>query len=188
MTPIPPPILRKWITVVKRTVTHFYTTDFLTCLYLRRHSRKGLLLREFHLYLHQNILLNFFKYLLQCSLPYTVPITTTSPPPPSLGPIHYPQLMDQHQRTQGYMPSRQSMFAKSDQDSNSRQLRLVAVWIWQKLQSGMEIRRSAYALGSLAGKARQFICQPSTWSSCRCTNPSSKCLADPKIQSGRLIN
>lgn len=38
------------------------------------------------------------------------PITTTSPPPPTLNSIRYPELMSQHQRTQGYTPSLQSMF------------------------------------------------------------------------------
>jgi STAM-binding protein len=38
------------------------------------------------------------------------PITTTSPPPPTLTKIRYPELMSQHQRTQGYSPSLQSMF------------------------------------------------------------------------------
>lgn len=41
------------------------------------------------------------------------PVTTTSPAPPSFSSIRYPELMSQHQRTQGYTPSLQSMFQKA---------------------------------------------------------------------------
>ncbi|KAF9237134.1 hypothetical protein BU15DRAFT_76242 [Melanogaster broomeanus] len=41
---------------------------------------------------------------------YPMPITTTSPAPPD-GHIRYPQLMSQHQLSQGYTPSLQSMFS-----------------------------------------------------------------------------
>lgn len=41
---------------------------------------------------------------------YPIPITTTSPAPPD-GHIRYPQLMSQHQLSQGYTPSLQSMFS-----------------------------------------------------------------------------
>ena len=41
---------------------------------------------------------------------YPMPITTTSPAPP-VGHIRYPQLMSQHQLSQGYTPSLQSMFS-----------------------------------------------------------------------------
>ncbi|KAH7883118.1 hypothetical protein F5I97DRAFT_179639 [Phlebopus sp. FC_14] len=40
---------------------------------------------------------------------YPVPMTTTSPAPPD-GQVQYPELMSQHQLTQGYTPSLQSMF------------------------------------------------------------------------------
>ncbi|KAI5119469.1 hypothetical protein M0805_007203 [Coniferiporia weirii] len=42
--------------------------------------------------------------------PAPPPITTTSAPPSTLSAVSYPQLMSQHQRTQGYAPSLQSMF------------------------------------------------------------------------------
>ncbi|KAF4576218.1 hypothetical protein EYR40_000457 [Pleurotus pulmonarius] len=41
---------------------------------------------------------------------YPPPITTTSPPPSEGQRILYPQLMSQHQKTQGYVPSLHSMF------------------------------------------------------------------------------
>ncbi|KIJ64913.1 hypothetical protein HYDPIDRAFT_89553 [Hydnomerulius pinastri MD-312] len=41
---------------------------------------------------------------------YPIPVTTTSPAPPD-GQVRYPQLMSQHQLTQGYTPSLQSMFS-----------------------------------------------------------------------------
>ncbi|KAF8549108.1 hypothetical protein OG21DRAFT_1515534 [Imleria badia] len=41
---------------------------------------------------------------------YPIPVTTTSPAPPD-GHIRYPQLMSQHQLSQGYTPSLQSMFS-----------------------------------------------------------------------------
>ncbi|KAL4062000.1 hypothetical protein J3A83DRAFT_4114245 [Scleroderma citrinum] len=40
---------------------------------------------------------------------YPVPVTTTSPAPPD-NYVRYPQLMSQHQRSQGYTPSLHSMF------------------------------------------------------------------------------
>jgi len=42
---------------------------------------------------------------------YPPPVTTTSPPPHETRGIHYPDLMSQHQRRQGYRPSLNSMFA-----------------------------------------------------------------------------
>ncbi|KAI0045627.1 hypothetical protein FA95DRAFT_1560979 [Auriscalpium vulgare] len=42
--------------------------------------------------------------------PLLPPITTTSPPPTSMGSIQYPSLMSQHQILQGYHPSLGSMF------------------------------------------------------------------------------
>ncbi|TFY61127.1 hypothetical protein EVG20_g7174 [Dentipellis fragilis] len=42
--------------------------------------------------------------------PILPPITTTSPPPASMGSIQYPSLMSQHQIAQGYTPSLGSMF------------------------------------------------------------------------------
>jgi len=47
--------------------------------------------------------------LLSCSPLYPPPITTTSPIP-GAGSIRYPSLMSQHQKTQGYFPSLNSMF------------------------------------------------------------------------------
>jgi STAM-binding protein len=40
---------------------------------------------------------------------YPPPITTTSPPPPDIS-IRYPDIMSQHQKSQGYVPSLHSMF------------------------------------------------------------------------------
>lgn len=45
-----------------------------------------------------------------CRPSYPPPTTTTSPPPTEGGRILYPQLMSQHQKTQGYVPSLHSMF------------------------------------------------------------------------------
>ncbi|TDL27903.1 Mov34-domain-containing protein [Rickenella mellea] len=47
----------------------------------------------------------------------SMPLFTTTSPPPEVGPIQYPQLMSQHQRTQGYAPSLQSMFIKPGIDA-----------------------------------------------------------------------
>ncbi|KAF9462259.1 hypothetical protein BDZ94DRAFT_1261890 [Collybia nuda] len=47
---------------------------------------------------------------------YPPPITTTSPPPVEGGRIHYPQLMSQHQKRQGYWPSLNSMFGPQNDD------------------------------------------------------------------------
>ncbi|KAJ7594234.1 hypothetical protein C8J56DRAFT_926248 [Mycena floridula] len=41
---------------------------------------------------------------------YPIPVTTTSPPPPDISRITYPQLMSKHQMHQGYVPSLNSMF------------------------------------------------------------------------------
>ncbi|KAK0184520.1 hypothetical protein F5146DRAFT_938575 [Armillaria mellea] len=49
----------------------------------------------------------------QSSPLYPPPITTTSPAPVNGGPIQYPQLMTQHQKTQGYSPSLNSMFSST---------------------------------------------------------------------------
>ncbi|KAK0224236.1 hypothetical protein IW262DRAFT_1269407 [Armillaria fumosa] len=49
----------------------------------------------------------------QSSPLYPPPITTTSPAPVDGGPIQYPQLMTQHQKTQGYSPSLNSMFSST---------------------------------------------------------------------------
>ncbi|KAK7446749.1 hypothetical protein VKT23_014445 [Stygiomarasmius scandens] len=46
---------------------------------------------------------------------YPPPITTTSPPPADR--IEYPQLMTQHQQTQGYRPSLNSMFSGDSKSS-----------------------------------------------------------------------
>ncbi|KAL5514611.1 hypothetical protein ACEPAG_1927 [Sanghuangporus baumii] len=41
--------------------------------------------------------------------PGPLPITTTSNPPPNISAVSYPQLMTQHQRTQGYIPANQAL-------------------------------------------------------------------------------
>ncbi|GLB39540.1 putative prokaryotic homologs of the JAB domain containing protein [Lyophyllum shimeji] len=48
---------------------------------------------------------------------YPPPITTTSPPPAEGTRIHYPQLMSQHQKRQGYQPSPNSMFIAAEDAS-----------------------------------------------------------------------
>ncbi|KAK7446760.1 hypothetical protein VKT23_014456 [Stygiomarasmius scandens] len=82
---------------------------------LQNHARKGHRrglplegLTVFHI---------FFHVLTSYSSPstYPPPITTTSPPPADR--IEYPQLMTQHQQTQGYRPSLNSMFSGDSKSS-----------------------------------------------------------------------
>lgn len=56
---------------------------------------------------------------------YPPPVTTTSPIPGG-GPIRYPALMTQHQKTQGYYPSLGSMFADSANRQHTSSLLLAA--------------------------------------------------------------
>lgn len=51
--------------------------------------------------------------------PYPPPVTTTSPPPVEGSRILYPQLMSQHQKTQGYFPSLNSMFGPVLENHNA---------------------------------------------------------------------
>lgn len=58
----------------------------------------------------RNVVLYCFLVPFLISTAYPPPITTTSPPPPEGSRVLYPQLMSQHQKTQGYTPSLHSMF------------------------------------------------------------------------------
>ncbi|KAH9974434.1 hypothetical protein BGW80DRAFT_1304054 [Lactifluus volemus] len=52
-------------------------------------------------------------------VPIQPPITTTSAPPPNFGTVQYPSLMSQHQISQGYHPSLDSMFHRPSHTSHS---------------------------------------------------------------------